>query len=587
MGYTPYLPAEHIVWHPWSEVKSFPKVREPSAPSEVLPEAHIRWGQPSEFEGDFRDRASDPNPPRFEEDEFRDLTFREEARTWTDLRVVNPEDDEQFFIARAIDSIAFTLPDSGFRTRGFYDPENNRLGFRRGRQQVFTFSNGYDAQSIPSYLRNSEGVPFEPIVLDPFTSIVEVGWPPGDFVLISVLVKPRMSCEFAMQLDNPPDTGIYTPGYEYGELPPDDPNTGDVDESQPPAGALPFMERMLQNTVFDQDRETPGSDLEPQGMGPPLQRFGPDGPENVGGSNDTGESNYQVGPNLLRLRIFTEREHWGLHHPSPVPMGPGGNETIWRKSSEGPLPGYWLIGLGMKFLGYKEGGSVAHHIPNYLEDGEEYTLNEGEASEVKEQWRLDNEVENYTQTGDGPSEGGFVMGEDSLGTPYRAYAFYRRWAGEAPKPYDNNPFVVALFMVDVSVLRKAFINQIAGTANDDLLISVLAGAAGDVRTEQGLEDDEGDFAPQSGKIRWAWYRGNDREAVMNHISALSDEGGVFENLAENPPTEDEVWEALFPQDGLRTFNEEPFPSGLAIEGELKIQKTYAVRYAERELVERT
>lgn len=101
----------------YAKVTSFPKVREPSAPPEELPDAHIRWGKESEFNSEtiFRRKArvvgvglgddDDEEPPERER-----LTFSEEGRAWEDLRIENPDDPEQYGIMRVTVGAVFRAP---------------------------------------------------------------------------------------------------------------------------------------------------------------------------------------------------------------------------------------------------------------------------------------------------------------------------------------------------------------------------------------------------------------------------------------------------------------------------------------------
>jgi hypothetical protein len=104
---------EQIV-RPWVPVTSTPKPRVPAPPEEEFPEAFIRWGAASEFAtGDsFREDAANPgfhvDDP--EEPERLRLTFDEEGRDWTDFRVENPADPEQYAIIRRVNNIAFRGP---------------------------------------------------------------------------------------------------------------------------------------------------------------------------------------------------------------------------------------------------------------------------------------------------------------------------------------------------------------------------------------------------------------------------------------------------------------------------------------------
>jgi hypothetical protein len=169
---------------PFIVVTSDPSVDPAAAgPPRETPPAYIRWGAASSFDSGFRDLAAQntgfdtiekPLPTIFGR-------YNEEARAWTDFKVINPEDNSQFVIVRKINEIAFkAIPESSF----IADP-------RQGEQVTFTFQNDFEAHG-ERYLKNSAGDDFDAVVLDPFTQIVEVGWA-GDFAILVMTWEPAIT----------------------------------------------------------------------------------------------------------------------------------------------------------------------------------------------------------------------------------------------------------------------------------------------------------------------------------------------------------------------------------------------------------
>lgn len=105
---------------PFVAVTSLPKPRQPQAPEQENPTSFLRWGQPSEFTGDddFRDTATafpgftteDDKPP-----ERKRLVYSELGRSFTDVRIENPDDPTQYAIVRMCNGFAVTTPDGGVR----------------------------------------------------------------------------------------------------------------------------------------------------------------------------------------------------------------------------------------------------------------------------------------------------------------------------------------------------------------------------------------------------------------------------------------------------------------------------------------
>jgi hypothetical protein len=167
---------------PWIGEVSTPKVLTRVAPPQVTPPAYVRWGDESSFGTGFRDVAS--SFPGFHVEDKPKPTLHgryvEEARKWTDFSIHNPEDDAQSVIIRRIDEVAFrAVPESVFADD------------KRGEQVTFSFSSNFEAHG-EKYLKNSAGANFEAIALDPFTSIMEVGWG-GDFAILVMTWEPAVT----------------------------------------------------------------------------------------------------------------------------------------------------------------------------------------------------------------------------------------------------------------------------------------------------------------------------------------------------------------------------------------------------------
>lgn len=112
--YAGYYVRMETAVRPWVEITSLPVPREPKAPNIVRPEAFIEWGGPSDFKFDtFR---SDAKNIGFNTDDDDDkpkrvrYTFSEEGRNWKDVRVENPDDPDQFIIARDATRLALNGP---------------------------------------------------------------------------------------------------------------------------------------------------------------------------------------------------------------------------------------------------------------------------------------------------------------------------------------------------------------------------------------------------------------------------------------------------------------------------------------------
>lgn len=166
------LPVKEAVW----EINNPVVPREPVAPALVLPDAFIEWGGPSIFDDNFRNAALNPGGSNEQPRDHTILrgTFVEEARTWDDFEVSNPDDSGQTVLCRRTSAIAFKAP---FKTTQIWKNQD----VSTFDQVEFSFSNGGEAQA-PIY-HNHKGVEFKPVVLDPLSQIVEVGWG-GPYLLI-------------------------------------------------------------------------------------------------------------------------------------------------------------------------------------------------------------------------------------------------------------------------------------------------------------------------------------------------------------------------------------------------------------------
>lgn len=497
---------------PWVSVDSTSKPRTPTAPEEEFPESFIRWGAASEFAGDdtFRADAMTPGSLRAEPQPLN-LTFTEEARTWTDFKFPNPEDDAQFVILRKVDAIAFALPGKP------------GLGLELDHDQaIFTFQNDYTAASpVPPYLHNGKNVEFEPLVLDPFHTVIEVGWSAG-FVVIAIEVRPRTVVDFAMDVRNPRQSGgIYAPGFERGDPEIDqNPQTPEHEEN------TPFIEQRAAGSIVD--NTSPGQPTVPKdaralGMGDP----------------DSG----------LPFLHFTGEESRGVGQ-----LSLGGDTVLMFETAEGADGNAPNYGIGL----FPGDGAV-------IDTGAEL---------VHYQYKIDAGVENSLRAEAGVySTSSGILHEIGNFNIHTAY-FYRKWEVASTVAYDDKPFVYTLFFVDVALLIKVLGPELLlQGSNDELTLGILAGHGDDPENAQNAQG--GHFTEQTGRLRWSWHSGSSREAFETFIAALP------EYSSDNPPTYDEVWEDLHFMDGLINEDEEGFPAGGTIEGDVDLQVKYTANFATR------
>lgn len=113
-GGNPFPDMADIV-RPWVDVISYSTPRTLPPPAEVLPEAFLRWGGPSQFNfsDSFRDKANNPfgfHTKDEPNDENVVYQFTETGRNTSQVRVENPDDPDQFVIVEQINAIEFSGP---------------------------------------------------------------------------------------------------------------------------------------------------------------------------------------------------------------------------------------------------------------------------------------------------------------------------------------------------------------------------------------------------------------------------------------------------------------------------------------------
>lgn len=547
---------------PFTTVVSTPKPRPMTPPVEDQPEAFIEWGAPSEFEDNsFRDVASTPGF-QVEDPPSANLILVEQARTYTDFKFTNPEDDSQFVILRKTDEIAFS--------------DN------QGRQHRMAFDNAYTAEAnVPSYLKNTAGEEFEPLVLDPFHTVVEVGWT-GGFVVIAVQVKPHTACEFAVAVANPVDNkGILAPGFEQGDPP------------LPTPEDAPFMRKDAGLSIVDDDGAFVHFPEEAQGMGPPIDLTPPVGIKSLRFSN---------GGNAMVWRTTTEFMGYTMSlgetvvSPTQTLCEGVPPEGTWVRGDDQQVqdaPGCFSHGandlISVEYPPPEATYVMPYMIPQMPGDGEIVYPEPDEEGHIGRgyQWKLDVGVEqNPTPVGNTEitTTTGILFLTDTLdGTPYPHGVYYRRWHAAYDAPYDPGPFVYALFFVDVALLRKFLGPELAlQGSNNELQISVLAGEADDPSDSSGESNQfpEGaTFDPAQGRIRWSWHAGSAREAYDAFVAALP------QYSEDNVPSYDEVWEDIHFTEGLLNEQEDDFPAGSFLEDALRERKRYRVVFGESSLIE--
>lgn len=178
--------------------------RVPPTPPVKEPESYIKWGASAQFKYDdsFRDYAVS----------VEDVTpffpfqgeWNEEGRKYTDFRVENPEDKDQYVIVQKLEAVAFSGPAHG----------THKLNQNPHPQLIMSFKNDNDGTKY----KNSQGEEFEPICLDPFHTIIDAVWKKGDFAIMSLRVGPNGSGSLILRVSDPTDINLGTdwPIYENG-----------------------------------------------------------------------------------------------------------------------------------------------------------------------------------------------------------------------------------------------------------------------------------------------------------------------------------------------------------------------------------
>ena len=178
--------------------------RVPPTPPVKEPEAYIKWGATSQFDYDdnFRDYAISVEgvTPAFP---FQG-EWVEEGRRYSDFRVENPEDKDQYVIVQKLEAVAFSGPDIG----------THKLNENPHPQVVISFKNDNNGTKY----KNSQGEDFEPVCLDPFHTIIDAVWKKGDFAIVAIRVGPNGSGSFNLKVTDPTDIflGTENPVYENG-----------------------------------------------------------------------------------------------------------------------------------------------------------------------------------------------------------------------------------------------------------------------------------------------------------------------------------------------------------------------------------
>lgn len=178
--------------------------RVPPTPPVKEPESYIKWGASAQFNYDnsFRDYAISV------EDVTPSFPFQgkwnEEGRKYTDFRVENPEDKDQYVIVQKLEAVAFSGPARG----------THKLNENPHPQLIMSFKNDNNGTKY----KNSQGEEFEPICLDPFHTIIDAVWKKGDFAIMSLRVGPNGTGSLILRVSDPTDISLGTdwPVYENG-----------------------------------------------------------------------------------------------------------------------------------------------------------------------------------------------------------------------------------------------------------------------------------------------------------------------------------------------------------------------------------
>lgn len=542
-----------------------PKKRERNAPDLILPDAHIRWGNDSGFDVNNFEDLSDPgfrvNPPE------RPVLwghYREEGRTWTDFQITDPENSDNTLILRTTNEIAFK-------------PDWESYTEKREEQVTFSFNNAYTAEGSPSYLRNRHNELFEPIVLDPFSRVVEIGWPGDDFVLISVQFTPAIGGRTESRMIIPPRDDIYAPGGEMGNTQyPDEPNYMEI----PPEKE--FMAQWQEGSHVESDVEDLETTEETEllALGYPRDENGNITGEPVKFEPGDPPTKYpgvlSVFDYKLELKGYIKTKKTGVGESPPcfdVKIGDGDHgvvpsETIFESDDVRLRKVWWwyrgncYYGWGSEIISNDPPDQITHpefgtfQVPA---DAELIEREIGEGIFQKHQWRLDTTVIHKFYDSDMCS-GGIISRNVAGKIPgiYKAKAIYRKWQNTPQKRYDADPCYYALYMVSVSWINKYFRDYFIATQDRPEIAINGSFPEEDAGEQQGLEEGEGNFGAPSGKIRWVWVRGHARP-FAEKMNDMDFRFGPGENPDDFPPgqvdgetgpepegaTCEEIWNAMF------------------------------------------
>lgn len=187
MGYKVHIPAMDFgrFSRPFVSVISESTPRPRTPPPEQFPETFIEWGGPSQFDiSDFRNDARTLGIKGPEDEEsFKpiDGIYNSQGYAWSNVTVSNPEDSSVSLDLAKIDRVSYVRQHTGSVFQK--DPRHEIVNFG--------FTQGYtELDEIPSYLENSDGENFAPIVLDPYHTVVGISWG-GPFMLVHFFLEHK------------------------------------------------------------------------------------------------------------------------------------------------------------------------------------------------------------------------------------------------------------------------------------------------------------------------------------------------------------------------------------------------------------
>lgn len=160
-----------------------PRVR---AASVETPEAYSKWGAPGDFPFDDKSVAYTIDTKNY--DPLQGDLYEEGCR-YSDIRVQDPEDENQSVVVRRYDAVAFRA-----RPKPFHPADQTNIY----PQVMMTFSNFEGGKTYAS----SEGKSFKPVALDPFNTIVGVSWASIDYITLVVTISPIKVAEIALETDD-------------------------------------------------------------------------------------------------------------------------------------------------------------------------------------------------------------------------------------------------------------------------------------------------------------------------------------------------------------------------------------------------